>query len=373
MFGLISLMGDIIYEGARGVIPPYLEFLGATALIVGLAGGFGEFLGYAFRLASGYLADKTKAYWLFIFIGYGLLIVIPLLSMVKFWLIAVMLIIVERIAKGLRAPARDTLISITTRGLGLGKAFGLHELLDQIGAILGPLIITVVMHYTLNDYSSAFTILYIPYIVLMLIVVYAYKSLSKLTTKEVLLKDIGGVKSKLQISRGFWLYTIAVLLNTMGLVHISLILYELSFIIAAWLIPLTYMLVQAIDAIVAPTSGTLYDKLGWRVLIAPFILSIVPSILVFSKSTTTLIIASIIFGVILGMQESIYRAAVADMVPLESRGLGYGIFNAAYGLGFLISGSIFGLLLDLNLPFIGCTYAIASQIVATLLLYKGGT
>ncbi|MEM3061468.1 MAG: MFS transporter, partial [Candidatus Bathyarchaeia archaeon] len=105
LFGIVSLMGDVIYEGSRGIVPDYLKFLGASALVVGLVTGFGEFLGYAVRILSGYLADATKSYWLFTFIGYGLIIVVPLLSLSSTWSIAIVLIILERIGKAIRTPA----------------------------------------------------------------------------------------------------------------------------------------------------------------------------------------------------------------------------------------------------------------------------
>ncbi len=122
MFGLISFSGDLIYESARGVIPSYLEFLGATAFIIGLSLGLGEFLGYFFRLISGYLADTTRAYWFFVIVGYGVLIVIPLLSLTRIWQLAILFVIIERLGKGLRTPSRDTLLSVSTKGQGAGKA-----------------------------------------------------------------------------------------------------------------------------------------------------------------------------------------------------------------------------------------------------------
>ena len=118
LFGIISLMGDIVYEGARGVIPGYLEFLGATAFIVGFVGGLGDFLGYAFRLVSGFLADTTSAYWLFIFLGYGLIAAIPLLGVPLGLEIAVLLVLLERLGKAFRSPSRDTLLSIISKDVG---------------------------------------------------------------------------------------------------------------------------------------------------------------------------------------------------------------------------------------------------------------
>ena len=112
LFGLVSLSGDLIYEGARGIIPAYLYSLGASALIVGMVSGLGEFLGYGLRLVSGYLADVTKAYWRLTVLGYLLLVSIPLLALTNNWQIAVILILIERFAKALRSPSRDTLLLV---------------------------------------------------------------------------------------------------------------------------------------------------------------------------------------------------------------------------------------------------------------------
>nr|MDO8133405.1 hypothetical protein [Candidatus Njordarchaeum guaymaensis] len=129
LLGIVSLMGDVVYEGARGLVPDYLNFLGVSALIVGIVGGLGEFLGYAVRLITGTAADATRAYWSFMFVGYGLIVSIPLLGVAATWEIAVILVLVERIGKAFRAPSRDTVLSIVSKHVGAGKAFGIHEFL----------------------------------------------------------------------------------------------------------------------------------------------------------------------------------------------------------------------------------------------------
>ncbi|MEM4522510.1 MAG: MFS transporter, partial [Nitrososphaeria archaeon] len=123
LIGIVSMMGDIVYEGGRGIIPSYLQILGASAFVVGLVTGLGDFLGYAIRLISGYLSDRSGTYWMFMFIGYGLIITIPLLSITNFWLAAAFLVLMERLGKAIRAPARDAIVSIVSKGVGVGKAF----------------------------------------------------------------------------------------------------------------------------------------------------------------------------------------------------------------------------------------------------------
>lgn len=370
--GIVSLMGDIVYEGSRGIVPDYLYFLGASALIVGLISGLGEFIGYAIRLLSGVLADTTRAYWLFIFIGYGLIITVPLLAFSWGWKVAALLVLVERFGKAVRSPSRDTVLSIVSKGVGRGKAFGIHEFLDQVGAVLGPLAVGVLMFYTGNNYSSVFKFMFIPYLSMLLALAYTYKKIGGQTyfkSKHIKEKKTG-------LSKSFYIYTAAVTLNTIGLIHVSLILFRASEILQPmnmqWMVPALYLLVQGIDAPAALASGYAYDKSGSKVLFIPFFLSIFPSILALvSKDLLVLLIASLIFGLVLGMQESIYRAAVADIAPIASRGKAYGIFNTAYGVGFLISGALYGVFIDRGISiFLVAAYAVLSQIMAIILLMK---
>ncbi|MBS7617406.1 MFS transporter [Candidatus Bathyarchaeota archaeon] len=348
LLGIVSLMGDIVYEGSRGLIPGYLKFLGATAFIVGLISGLGEFLGYAVRLLSGFLADTTRAYWVFMFLGYGLIVSIPLLGFTNGWEIAAILVLLERLGKACRSPSRDTILSIVSGGVGAGKAFGIHEFLDQVGAVMGPLIVATLMLYSSNNYRWTFNFLIIPFTMLLTALVFTYWKIGSRIAVE---PKTAIVKGRI-LGRLFYIYTLAVVLNTIGLVPASLILYKVSMILQPeqqqWMVPLIYLLIQGIDAPAALLSGYLYDKFGIKILVLPFILSVFPPLFTMVNSDlTALIVASVFFGIVLGVQESTYRAAVSEFTPLSSRGTAYGVFNATYGFGFLISGGIYGLIIDL--------------------------
>jgi MFS family permease len=337
-----------------------------------MVGGFGEFIGYALRLLSGLLADSTRAYWSFIFLGYGLIASIPLLGFTKAWQVAAILVLLERLGKAVRSPSRDTVLSIVSKGVGAGKAFGLHELLDQIGAILGPLIVAFLMLYSANDYGYTFAFLLIPYAALMASLAFAHRRFGRKGTAPSV--DRGNVSLKFRfLGKPLCLYSLAVLLNTAGLFPVALILYKASGILESgqqWIVPLLYLLVQGVDASIALFSGYAYDKLGPKILALPFILSIVPTPLALKGGFDYLVAASISFGLILGMQESIYRAAVSELSPISSRGTAYGFFNMAYGIGFLISGTIYGTIIDLGLPLLlSVLYVISIQGAAIGLLH----
>lgn len=176
------------------------------------------------------------------------------------------------------------------------------------------------------------------------------------------------------MSKSFYIYTAAVTLNTIGLIHISLILFKASEILQPvhqqWIVPALFLIAQGVDAPIALISGYFYDKAGVKVLLIPFILSTLPPILALtSNHLLMLVAASIVFGLVLGMQESTYRAAVADLTPLTSRGRAYGLFNTAYGLGFLASGTIYGSFIDYRISsIVVIAYSLMTQVIAIFLL-----
>ncbi|MGB9727551.1 MAG: MFS transporter [Nitrososphaeria archaeon] len=373
LIGLVSMMGDIVYEGGRSVVPSYLQLLGASAFIVGLVSGLGDFIGYALRLVSGYLSDKSRVYWQFMFIGYGLIIAIPMLSITSFWPIAALLVILERLGKAVRAPARDTILSIISKGVGVGKAFGLHELMDQIGAVTGPLIVSAILYFALNNYTITFATLFIPYTILLVTLSYVYLKVRSKVLENMSYETSSGGKS---FSKDFYIYSLAVFANVLGLIPASLILYKASIILSPykmdWLVPLLFMLIQLVDAPTALVAGIVFDRIGTIILTIPFFLSIFASFFTFYASNLTFLIVSCIFyGIVLGMQESVYRAAVSYYVPREARGTAYGVFNTVYGVGFLFSGTLFGLLLDFKTELMYIIfYTTTMQILALVFLLK---
>jgi len=269
MMGIVSLFGDIVYEGVRGIIPDYLKFLGASATIVGIIVGLGELISYFSRIIGGFLADKTHSYWPLMLLGYGLIFSLPSLFFCNFfggWILAALLIIIERFGKGIRAPARDTILSFVSTGVGPGKAFGLHELLDQIGAILGPLIIAGIFAFT-SSYSISFSFLFLPYLLLLISLYLVYNFLKKYEIPSTM------EKVKINITKGIVsFYILAITLNSIGILPSALILYRASQladigIIDRWFIPLLYAGIQLIDAPSALFSGFIYDKIGLLTLV----------------------------------------------------------------------------------------------------------
>lgn len=345
LMGVVSLFGDIVYEGARGVIGPYLALLGASASVVGLVGGLGEFIGYALRLFSGFMADRTKAYWLFTFIGYGLLVSIPLLSFAQSWQIAALLILLERAGKAFRSPARDTILSYATKEVGRGFGFGLHEALDQIGAIVGPLIFSAIL-FAGGNYRLGFSVLWIPAMMVPVVLCIARNRLPHPEKLEIAHES--GSKNNTLFSKTFVLYSLFTFFAVAGFANFPLIAYHLKMktIVGDAQIPALFALAMGVDALTALIIGKTYDRMGLKILIIVPLLSFFIPLLAFSDMLVGVIIGTILWGIVLGIHETIMRAAVADLTDINRRGSAYGIFNTLYGLSWLLGGTLMGMLYE---------------------------
>lgn len=382
LFGIISLLGDMIYEGARSVNGPYLEILGANAAIIGFVAGAGEFLGYGIRLVSGYFADKTKAYWFFMIAGYGLLFTVPLLSLAGVWQLAAMFIISERIGKALRNPAKDTILSQATKQVGTGMGFAIVEVFDQIGAIIGPLIFAVFFFLVgasgkaISDYQIGYSFLWVPFILLMIVVVIAYFLVKKPQELET---SVVTTKEKEQFSRVFWLYTLFSFVTTFGFVNFALIGYHLKVhsIVSDAGIPLLYAVAMGIDAVMALVIGKTYDTLKKKrkndnagllaLLVIPLLSMFIP-LLAFSMNYTFIVFSMVLWGMVMGAHETIMKSAIADITPLKKRGTGYGIFSTAYGLAIFGGSVMVGFLYDFSIPLL-IVITIAVEIIAIPFFY----
>lgn len=326
LFGIVSLLGDFIYEGARSVYGPFFNHLGLSPFLFGFIIGSGEFLAYSLRLISGYLSDRFRGYWKFTLLGYFLIISIPLMGFAKSWVIASLLLIIERIGKGLRTPARDTILSFITKKMGRGFGFGVHEALDQFGAVLGPIAFSILIIY---GYDVAFKSTFLPFLALITLLIYLRL---KIPNPEGM--EIGGRHDP----NLFKSYVLFVFLSGLGFVTFPMLAYHYSKMIDPSQISLLYAFAMFVDAIFAPVIGKVYDEVGLRSLILIPILTVLSSLSFFNP------LALLFFGLAMAMHETVMKAVVADYVGVSKRSTAYGIFNAFYGLSLFLGSSIVGFL-----------------------------
>ena len=347
LVGVVSLFSDMTYEGARSITGPFLGILNASATIVGIVAGLGEFIGYALRLASGYLTDRLGKYWSITFVGYAInLFAVPLLALAGDWQLAALLIIMERMGKAIRTPARDAMLSHATTEVGRGWGFGFHEAMDQIGAMLGPLIVAAVLFFN-GGYRAGFAYLLIPAILALLVITVAarlYPHPQHLEVSTPKLETKG-------LSQPYWLYVVAVGLIGAGYADFPLIAYHFGKVAVAppnW-IPIFYAVAMGVDAAAALILGRLFDRLGMPVIMAVSILSALFAPLVFLGGFNLALVGMVLWGIGMGAQESIIKAALAEMVPKERRATGYGLFHAGFGLFWFLGSALMGFLYDISL------------------------
>ena len=365
LMGVVSLLADMVYEGGRSIAGPYLALLGASGTVVGLAAGFGELIGYGLRLLFGYLSDRTRRYWAFTIAGYALTaLAVPALALAGSWQLAVVFLTVERISKALRSPAKDTLLAYATSSIGHGKGFGLHEVLDQVGAVAAPLLLAAVIAWQ-GDYRLAFAVLIIPGI---LSIVALLMARARFPQPENLAGHTPTLATR-GFTGGFWLYLAAVGLIAAGFADFPLIAFHLqrtAVLPSAW-IPALYALAMAVDALAAFLFGLLFDRVGFRALTLAALLSAGFAPLAFSGSGSLVLLGMVLWGIGMGAQESILRAGVAGMVVPERRGTAYGLFNTGYGLFWFAGSAVLGLLYDVSLPTL-MVVSVGLQLTAVVVL-----
>ncbi|MEK6621593.1 MAG: MFS transporter [Planctomycetota bacterium] len=366
LLGIVSLFADMTYEGARSINGPYLALLGASATTVGFVAGLGELIGHSLRLVSGYITDRIGRYWAITLFGYAMnMIAVPAIALAGRWEIAAILMVTERVGKAIRTPARDAMLSHATKEIGRGKGFGLHEALDQIGAVLGPLIVATVLYFR-NGYKTGFAVLLIP----------AMMAISVLLTARWLYpqpRNLEIVRPELEtkgFSRKFWIYLAAVACIAAGYADFPLIAYhfkKVSNVSDAW-IPVFYSIAMGVDALAALFFGYFFDKKGLSILIFAALGSMLFAPLVFLGNFPFALAGMAIWGMGMGAQESVMRAAIADMVPANRRGTGYGIFNTGYGVFWFFGSAIMGMLYDFSLTSL-IAFSIITQLAAVPLLF----
>ncbi len=361
LLGIVSLFADITYEGARSITGPYLALLGATGTAVGIIAGMGELVGYTLRLFFGYLSDKTGRYWLMTILGYTVnLLAVPLLALVGRWEIAGLLMISERIGKAIRTPSRDAMLSYATKEIGRGWGFGLHEAMDQIGAMLGPVIVAIVL-FLKGGYKISFGILLIPALLALAVLFIARYLYPK--PKELEIRGVA-IETK-SLPRSFWLYLGAVALVAAGYVDFPLIAFHFKKVAISsdnW-IPIFYALAMGIDALSALLFGHLFDRKGLSVLIFATLISSFFAPLVFLGRFFPALLGILLWGIGMGAQESIMRAAIANMIPIDKRGSAYGLFNAGYGLFWFLGSALMGILYDRSILLL-IIFSVIVQLIA---------
>jgi MFS family permease len=349
MIGILSFFADFTYEGSRSVIGPFLGTLGASGTVVGIVTGFGELAGYGLRLVSGRWADSTGKYWPITIAGYVVqMLAVPALALAGNWPTAAALIILERVGKATRNPPRDVMLSHAGKQAGgYGWVFGLHEALDQFGAMFGPLLVAAVLAHH-GSYHEAFAVLLVPALINLSLVVTARLLYPRPQDMEPGTRPI----SSEGLPSIFWIYLIGAALVAAGFADYPLIAYhfhQAGTVPQEW-VAIFYSIAMAVSGTGSLVLGRLFDRWGFGVLIVLTVVTTAFAPLVFLGGFWLSLAGAAVWGIGIGVHESIIPAAVSPMVPVERRASAFGLFTAGYGVAWFAGSTVIGILYDISLP-----------------------
>lgn len=362
LIGILSFFADFTYEGSRSILGPYLGVLGASATVVGIVTGFGELLGYGLRLVSGRWADTTGKFWPITIFGYILqMAAVPALALTQNWPQAAALIILERVGKAIRNPPRDVMLSHAAKQVGgYGLAFGIHEAMDQFGAMFGPLLVAFVLAHH-GSYQEAFAVLLVPALINLAFVGIARWSYPRPQDLEAIPPNVSGEG----LPRLFWIYLIGAALVAAGFADYPLIAYHFgkTHVVPTDWIAIFYAVAMAVSGTGSLAFGRLFDRFGFNVLIGLTVVAALFAPLVFLGGFWAALIGAAIWGMGMGVHESIIPAAVAPMVPVQRRASAFGLFTAGYGIFWFLGSAVIGILYDTSLS-ATIAFCVLSQLAA---------
>jgi MFS family permease len=369
-FGVVAMLADVVYEGARSVAGPFLGGLGASALAVGVITGVGEAAALLGRLGSGPLADRWGHPWRWTVIGYAVTVAaVPALALATIPLWAGVLIIAERVGKAVRAPAKDALLAHAGSGLGRGKAFAVHEVLDQVGAFAGPLLVAAVVAAT-GGLRAGFAVLLVPGLAALAVLGWLVRRVPDPAGYEPPVPDLPAAEAGSRLPGRFWRYAAFSAATMAGFATFGLLGYHLAVegLVATAMVPVVYAAAMAVDAVAAAVSGLAYDRWGLPVVAALPVLAAAVPVLGFTTTPAVAVGGVLVWGAAIGVQESTMRAAVADLIPAGRRATGYGVFAAVTGLAWAAGSTAVGALYQVSYTAVVVFCTVVQAIAVTLLV-----
>jgi hypothetical protein len=362
--GIVSLFADMTYEGAHSLIGPFLRDLGANAFQVAVIAGVGEMLAASLRFLSGRLSDRTRAYWTITFFGYSMnLVAVPALALVPTWQAAALLIVAERTGKALRGPARDVLLSGATQDIGHGWGFGLHSIMDQTGAVIGPLLMVAAVARS-HHFGPGFLWLAFP-AVGTLIALLAARLLNPERSQPAKAPDVQA------LPRVFWLYVAAAGLLACGMVDFPLLAYHFQGARLAMpaQIPLLYAAAMGVNGLTAPIFGRLFDRFGLTALVFGIFISLLSLPFGFLGGAAGALASVACWATGLGAQDACLRSGIAKVVSMNKRGGAFGAFNGVYGIAWFLGSMAMGLLYSRSLAML-VAFGVLSQLGAAAMFFS---
>ena len=342
--GFVSFFTDVSSEMVFSILPVFILGLpGGSAATLGLIEGIAEALSYIIRAVSGVLSDKFRRRKVFILLGYSISnIAKPFFAAASTITDALLIRVTDRVSKGVRTAPRDALLSDSASADRQGEAFGLHRTMDQTGAIIGPLTATSVMVFLGWTVRDVFWLSLLPGTIALFIIIFGVKEIVGASTSEF--KFLDGMR---EVLRGRYLFLLGIVaVFSLGAFNFSFILLNAREMgVGDALIPVVYAVVNVTHTVIAIPAGRLADRIGKeRVLALGYGAFLVTTLLLSSLPclVSSAYIIAAVFGLYMGMTETVQRALIPGYVDSGLKGTAYGVYYLVVGTCFFIANTVVG-------------------------------
>jgi MFS family permease len=348
--GLVSFFTDFSTEMILGILPLFIvNNLGASRALLGVIDGSAELFSYTFKMVSGSLSDKLRKRKIFILIGYGLSTISkPFFAVTSGWLDAFIIRAADRIGKGVRTSPRDALIADSVSESISGKAFGIHRTIDQAGAIVGPITAYAILQSMNIQWVFLFSL--IPGAIAVIILIFFVKEVMIEKKSSMKTTFFSNIKLLIKENKPFAFFLVVSGIFGLGAFNFSFVLLKASSMgIDEKMIPIVYAIINLSHTLISIPAGILADRIGKeKVLIMGYFIFIISLFLMVFLTGNYLYgyIIALIFGLYVGIMETIQRAVIPKFIPSKLRGTGFGLYYIITGIAFFICNTIFGFLWD---------------------------
>jgi len=361
LFGFVSLLNDSASEMIYPLLPVFLtSTLHATALVVGLIEGAADALASILKLLAGAWSDRLSKRKPLVTSGYALAAASrALIAVATGWPTVLLARLIDRTGKGIRSAPRDALIADVTPPSDRGRAFGFQRALDHTGAVIGPLLATLLlMRFPLR---TVFLIAVIPGAIGVALLIFILREEPRASS--------GGLAPRLsgqagRLSSMGRLLPIA-LFSLANSSDAFLILQAHAAGVTTAMLPLLWSAHHVIKSLFSTRAGALSDRtrrttlliIGWTSY------AIIYFIFPWSRSTSFFFVLFIIYAIPFTLTEGAERAWIVEDIAPEHRGSIFGYYYLTNGLGVLGGTALFGWLYD-NVSHTAAFYTGASLAIA---------
>jgi len=374
ILGLVSFFNDIASEMIYPIVPIFLTTtLGASIPIVGFIEGFAEAVASISKYLFGTYSDYLKKRKIFVTLGYSFGAVSKLLIALAYaWPFVLFARFIDRLGKGLRTAPRDSLLLENASPINKGYIFGFHRALDSLGAVFGPLLALVALHFLKENLRLTFFLAFIPGFIALLLLIFLVREKKKDTSNEK--REFVKIDWKLLQPKLKLFLLISFVFAAGNSSDAFLLLHAKNLGLSTTLVVLTYVLYNLSQAVFATPAGYLSDKLGARKVYSGGLIVFALVYLFFGlvKQSVWLWFLFPIYGIYIAATDGVSKAYISEFIKKEESGTFFGAYFTLIAIGTFLASFIGGLLWSMISPSTTFLYGSAMAFLAFIIFITIG-